>query len=164
MDNKYCDCHKRCPNCKRFYEPTEYKELDYRVGDRVEVIENSSCHAYNKGKIYTIESIAGYRNHGFYLLPDPGRARFIPKEDVKPASDSYSPCPTCGQPIRRVKKVVKGWVNIYPRGTADGYEQQHASNLHPTQEDADEYKMGDRLGPAHYIEHEYYKDPCTSKK
>lgn len=54
-------------------------------------------------------------------------------------------------PKREVRKVIEGWINIYPSSST-----QWTSTIHKTEALADEAVLNDRLGKAHPIYHEYW--------
>lgn len=122
--------------------------VDARVGDTVYDM------AYGEGVITGIDKsvlyvlmvnfpkMVGHTSftlNGWYVVGEPQRLFYS-----KPIFELPPP------PKRKVKKVIEGWVNIYP-----GSSTQWTSTIHLTESLADEVAMAGRLGKAHFLHHEY---------
>lgn len=53
-----------------------------------------------------------------------------------------------------IKNAIEGWVNIYPPGS-DKTIGTAGLGIYRTQAEADKAAWKGRLGPAHFIRHEY---------
>lgn len=121
---------------------------DARVGDSVYEM------VYGEGRIEGIYNCGGTPVSVMF----PGGRRITFTLDGK-YSDSCNQTLFYSKPIfelpppprRTVKKVVEGWVNIYPQGTL-----RWTSTVYKTEAWADEAAQTDRLGKAHHIRHEYW--------
>ncbi len=55
------------------------------------------------------------------------------------------------RPKRMVRKVVEGWINIYP-GIVNNFA---ASSVYPTKKAANDGATSDRIGQPYFLHHEY---------